>query len=132
MGDFAKQFREVLEARDLTQMEAAELIGISQSMVSAYAAGKRPPPERTLLLIENRLRMKFDRPIQAKPKVIEADPKKSLIEAAFDAEMVKALNELKKRYKQQAGLNRDQIKHLVAALWGDQAQVIIEWLDGGK
>lgn len=56
MGEFAKKFGEALKARGLTQVQASEMLGISQSMISAYTSGKRVPPARTIEFIENRLR----------------------------------------------------------------------------
>lgn len=142
MGTFAQQFKEVLGTRNLTQMEAAKLLGISQSMVSAYLRGGRVPPERTILLIENRLGVKFDRRSMAAAYRIRTDGNISDEDAQVlreegrnymervDIPMLDLMRSLRRRYHARAG-DRRQIELALEMVFGDDFKVLKKWLEAG-
>ena len=52
---FAERLREVLEINNISQLELAQKIGMSQSVVNNYCTGKREPSLDVLMLIADTL-----------------------------------------------------------------------------
>jgi transcriptional regulator with XRE-family HTH domain len=55
MADYARAFRILRAARNLTQAEVAELVGLSSSQISLIEAGKRNPGLVTLAALSKEL-----------------------------------------------------------------------------
>jgi transcriptional regulator with XRE-family HTH domain len=130
MPSFAQRFAQLISERGWTQLDAAEKLGVSQALISRYLSGKRKPLPRTIAHIAARLGVDSDELTGEKevrsskagpdqPPSGKADPRLSY---------VVAMKNLKAWWKRQPR-DRGTIKHLVAALFRDDAARILDWLD---
>ncbi len=60
MNKFAERLRDVLDENGMTQLELANKIGMSQSIVNNYCTGKREPSLDVLILIAQALDESID------------------------------------------------------------------------
>lgn len=132
MGTFPEALQELLRERGWNQSEAAVQLEISQGLVSAYLRGEREPTLSTLLNIASRIGVPIGKLVgeeisQQRGKHHgrkKALPQKTGRDQPPDAAMLN----LKRRWKKKPH-ERATIKHLVAALFPENAQQVLVWLD---
>ena len=129
---FGENFREILRQRNLTQIEAAELLKTSQSVISGYCRLKTAPRTRILEWMSTRLgvsvpELKGEVPLAEPGKGIRAKIEE-IQKSTYDDLASRAMDDLRQRWRKKPS-ERDTIKHLVAALFPKDAQRILAWLD---
>lgn len=130
MEPFPEAFRRLLRERGWNQSEAASQLGISQGLVSAYLRGKREPTLSTLLTIASRIGVPIGDLVgedasQRGPR----DHENTLPSVSrSDDFCALALGNLKRRWKKKPN-ERGTIKHLIAALFPEDADRILTWLE---
>jgi len=129
---FGEIFRETLRRRNLTQVEAAALLETSQSAISAYCKRTNAPRAKTLGWISTRLDVSI---AELKGETEGREPRRgsnakvgSLSGVIADDLVGRALGDLKRRWAKKPD-DRDTIKHLLAALFPDQARRLVAWLE---
>ena len=132
MANFGEGFRAILRSRGLTQAAAAKLLDTTQSVVSYYSNLNRPPRRCTLLNIAERLgvtvgELAGERGAGQKEKRGTIRPPLPS-EPPFKQFFYDALQNLKQRWKKKPE-ERDAVRHLVALLFPDEADRILNWLD---
>ena len=60
MNKFASRLKKELEINKISQVELANTIGVSKSIISQYCSGKKEPTLDTLMLICNALNESAD------------------------------------------------------------------------
>ena len=135
---FTANFRMLLSAASWTQTEAAQQLGISQGSVSDFTSGKRVPSTKGIESIAYRL----GTPAEVfTSKVIPLDQMRKLLAGNRSSRIAESstlyrtsqpdlpwLRKLKQRWKRKSA-NRDEIRVAVRALFRDQADELIAWLD---
>jgi len=127
---FGDKFRAVLRAHGLTQLRAAELLEMDQSTVSYYCNLDRPPRPHTLQYIAERLdiseaELRGEKAPSVAKKPVAA---KTATFPPPDQSVCRALHQLKRRWKKKAH-DRDTIRHLIAALFPDDYERVLTWLE---
>ena len=124
---FGTIFKKTLRDRGLTQIQAADLLGTSQSVISYYCNLKSPPRHGTLLNLAERLGVNAAE-LSGETLAKGASTAQKLPDHQFEKLPVRALKNLKRRWKAKYS-ERDTIKHLVTALFPDDAKDVLAWLD---
>jgi transcriptional regulator with XRE-family HTH domain len=129
---FGEIFREALRQCNLTQVEAAALLETSQSMISSYCRRKDPPRAKTLGWISARLGVPI---AELKGEINGPESRKGgapkgehLPRSTPDDLVGRAMNDLKRRWMKKPD-DRDTIKHLLAALFPNEARRLVAWLE---
>lgn len=135
---FTANFRMLLSAANWTQTEAAQQLGISQGSVSDFASGKRTPSTKGIESIAYRLGLPAG---VFTAKAISLDQMRKLLAGNRPSRIAESstsyrtsepgfpwLRKLKQRWKRKSA-NRDEIRVAVRALFRDQADALIAWLD---
>ena len=123
MTSFSLRFATLVKEKGWTQTEAAQFLGISQTLVSAYLCGKRVPLPRTIDHIAQRLGISPEELTGDKAR--KGTPALNLSESAS-----RAMKNLKRRWKRKQA-DHSTIRHLIEALFPEDAAQIISWLDKG-
>jgi transcriptional regulator with XRE-family HTH domain len=129
---FSIRLAQLIRERGWTQLQAAQRLGISQTLISFYLSGKREPLPRTISHIAERLDVSITELIGEKggkgrrmPSLLKA---MSSRESHVDLPNEAAMKNLKVRWKKHPG-ERDTIKHLIAALFPRESHQILAWLE---
>lgn len=127
---FAQRLSQLIRERGWTQLEAAEKLGISQSLISRYLRGKREPFPRTIAHLAERLGVQLAE--LTGDRAIEKGRRESEILVARDVRhdllYAPAMANLKRRWEK-APRDRGAIRHLVALLFCEDSSRILGWLD---
>lgn len=132
MTAFGQRFKKLLQLRGLTQEQAAKLLETTQSVVSYYCSLERPPRRRTLGIMSDRLGVSVeelmgvamvDRPDIKRGRKVSGPRRQPPTPSHIDA-----MDKLKARWKKRSN-ERDSLRHLIAVLYGDDADKILTWLD---
>ena len=129
MKTFGQRFREILRRRGLTQSEAARLLETTQSAISYYCNLKKLPRRRILNIITERLGVSLAELEGERVDVVIANPPWEPVIPTPSKPVCKALDDLKRRWKRKHH-ERDTIRHLIAALFGDRADDVLAWFEG--
>ena len=128
---FGDRFRAVLRMRGLTQEGAATLLGMRQATVSYYCNLERSPRPHIIRHMANSLGVDTSDLTGEKGRVVMQKATAKTLAAVGGApsqSTSRALRNLKRRWKKKPN-ERVIIKHLIAALFGADADQIITWLD---
>jgi transcriptional regulator with XRE-family HTH domain len=134
MKTFNRNFAAILKRRGLTQMRAAEVFGLSQSLVSAYALGLHQPTRRTAEHLAARLGISAD-------ELLSGDMRKAGAGKAMTHRRVKyvtgprskqpydaAMMHLKQSWKRKPH-QRDQITLAIRVLFPGHVDDLIQWFN---
>jgi transcriptional regulator with XRE-family HTH domain len=127
MATFGEIFQECLRSRGLTQEAAARLLGTKQSVVSYYCNLDHAPRHGTLLNIADRVGISLAELKGEKGSSGKRTHATAAVPAEYQA-LIRALDGLKGRWKKKP-LEHDTITHLLAALFPDDADRILSWLN---
>lgn len=117
-----------MAARGITQEELAEMLETDQSVISYYVNTKRKLRRKTVAAIASKLHIEVDELTGDRvAKVKERDPRFSVAESILGNGALRAMQDLKQRYKTKPE-TRQQIEHMLHALHGSDAKALIEWL----
>lgn len=132
MATFGENFQQLLRARGLTQEAAARLLGIKQSVVSYYCNLERAPRHGTMLNIADRLgispaELKREKESSGKRTHVSSKVVTAAVPPEYRA-LIGALDGLRTRWKKKP-VERETIMHLLAALFPDDVDRIVSWLN---
>jgi transcriptional regulator with XRE-family HTH domain len=134
MNSFASCLAALIERKGWTQIEAARQLGVSQTLISRYLSGKRVPLPRTVTHIAERLGVSAVELVGKTPtKGVAGGHKPQLTTGrALDMEepTARSMKSLKRRWERKHA-DRATIRHLIEALFPEDASQIIAWLDKG-
>jgi len=128
----------LLSAASWTQTEAAQQLGVSQGSVSDFTSGKRVPSTKGIESIAYRLGVPAEVftsrliPLDQMRKLLSGKRSSRVAESSGPYRIsqpdLPGLRKLKQRWKRKSA-NRDEIRVAIRALFRDQADDFIAWLD---
>jgi transcriptional regulator with XRE-family HTH domain len=125
MANFGERLARLIHERGWTQVEAAEKLGVSQALISHYLSGKREPLPRTISHLAERLGVTID-VLMGEGKHKTAQPGSSSKKSELVC--IQVMQQLKRRWKR-SKRDRATMRHLVAALFTDDADDVLTWFD---
>lgn len=130
---FAKRLTALLRLRGLNQVEAAQLLGMSQSLVSRYLRGTTEPHRRTLVHIASCLNVPITALTgEATSTTFNIKPQPARAPTASrkaDPPPIASIRKFKNRYRGADAALREFMSGQVRALFGPEAKKIIAWLN---
>jgi transcriptional regulator with XRE-family HTH domain len=125
MGAFSTYFAAVLEARGLTQVEAAQLLGESQANISRWLAGVEPSLTKALH-IASRLGVPISKDKDEVPT--SRGKQRTTTEIRSGEIPIAALRKFRTRFRQADPNLKKFMSAQVRALFGSDSKRILSWL----
>lgn len=119
--DLSERLRRIMDEKSLTQVQAAKLLGLSQSLISGYLNGKHRPLTRTLEMMTERLGLPPDwhqRPVPGTQ--VAPGPLPNVVYPRW-------LTGLKRRWKRTK--ERDSFILALKVLFPEDHTDVAKWLD---
>jgi len=125
MDAFPNQLRKLLSLKGWNQAKAAHELGLSQSQISDYLAGKSEPYLSTAVAVARKLRVSLDELSGLTPgRLVAAEEG-----AAYHVEPYQPWVETLKRRWRRKGTTRAEMELAIRILFPDDADKMIEWLN---
>jgi transcriptional regulator with XRE-family HTH domain len=130
MNTFASRLAALIDGKGWTQTEAAQQLGVSQTLISRYLSGKRVPLPRTISHIADRLGIEPAELVSGKSAKDKSDHTFPANRQALDLTepSPRAMKNLKRRWQRKHS-DRATIRHLIEALFPEDASLILAWLE---